>query len=683
MTSLPEFFSFRGIKYVRSPTIINHGVVLIPGAYTLLGNLAHKEELYADATKCRTFSEEELSQIDQQTYKSVPKITFHNHLSKYTRGVTCLCDGPRSEVVQLPSCFLLNTREPSEKYPPKQYVPKIHLKNRIYSESYRKSNTLYNGSNEATKGPGILMWATSLNNGILSGFKLQRGEYTAILDPEHIDINRVYWSGIPISVPASVAEYSVRLYSNKCPPLTVYGDPMLYCKNLPDHIIVPTEPPTQLLQLPLTHKPLSTLDVFCGAGGLSLGLEETNLIDIKYAIDNDGPALETYKANRCHKDTKILNVDVNEFIEDMLKGNLKYPDLDNIECLIGGPPCRGFSNINLHSHGRAAMAQKSLMLQYLRLCAYYKPKLFILENVQNFAQQEKALPLRTAIRQLLDLGYNLICGVLQAGAYGIPQSRRRLFIIATLDYPLPNILPYELHAFTKSKLNITSNGIQFIAPHTVTPIFRTITVKEAIFDLNDLASEFSSNRFWYARSMAAPCLLTDHVVNSISPLVQARINHVPTCSGADWRDLPNIKVTLQNGIVLNRLKYTKGKKVCPCQSGGKCYKKSKQPTLIPWSLPHTADKHANWAGCYGRVEWSGYVGTLITKVCVSAKQGRVLHPVNNRTLSVREYARIQGFPDNYVFKGTITQMYKQIGNAVPVPLAKAVGRVILAGVYLH
>ena len=117
--------------------------------------------------------------------------------------------------------------------------------------------------------------------------------------------------------------------------------------------------------------------------------------------------------------------------------------------------------------------------------------------------------------------------------------------------------------------------------------------------------------------------------------------------------------------------------VCRCASkkskgcGYMSYNQSK--TIIPWSLVHTANRNNNWAGCYGRLHYSGHFPTTITRAEPQAKQGMVLHPQQHRIVSVRECARSQGFPDEFKFSGNMLDKHRQIGNAVPPPLAKAIG----------
>lgn len=178
----------------------------------------------------------------------------------------------------------------------------------------------------------------------------------------------------------------------------------------------------------------------------------------------------------------------------------------------------------------------------------------------------------------------------------------------------------------------------------------------------------------------------NHVTKKKNPLVQARIEHIPTYPYADWRDLPNIPMKLSDGTTSEKLKYEFDDKkagrgpngelrgVCACASNGACEPSMRQVnTLIPWCLPHTGNRHGHWRGLYGRVLRDSHFVTIITSVEPMGKVGRVLHPTENRVCSVREWARAQGISDTFLFLGNSFHMYKSIGNAVPVPFAQVVG----------
>ena len=160
-----------------------------------------------------------------------------------------------------------------------------------------------------------------------------------------------------------------------------------------------------------------------------------------------------------------------------------------------------------------------------------------------------------------------------------------------------------------------------------------------------------------------------------------RIRNIPT---TDWRDLPNISVKLDDGRVTKKLDYPYKKVdgsvgVCSCCLSTKerkhsCKADDKQSkTMIPWFLPSTADRHSNWQGVFGRVPWDGIFKTTIIDPEPQGKQGQVIHPEQDRLVSVRECARSQGFSDSFMFVGTLRDKHRQIGNAVPPPMGKSVG----------
>ena len=176
----------------------------------------------------------------------------------------------------------------------------------------------------------------------------------------------------------------------------------------------------------------------------------------------------------------------------------------------------------------------------------------------------------------------------------------------------------------------------------------------------------------------------DHISKTVNSVAQERMNRIPTTPGSDWRDLPNISALAEDGRMAKKLNYRYrkddgSKGVCSCfmaegRRANYCDQDDRQSdTLIPWSVPHTADRHNNWKEVYGRAPWDGYFKTTITDPEPLGKQGQVLHPEQNRILSVRELARSQGFPDSYKFSGTIGDRHREIGNAVPPPMGRALG----------
>ncbi|KAJ3641135.1 hypothetical protein Zmor_027653 [Zophobas morio] len=223
--------------------------------------------------------------------------------------------------------------------------------------------------------------------------------------------------------------------------------------------------------------------------------------------------------------------------------------------------------------------------------------------------------------------------------------------------------------------------------------YRSICVRDAISDLPPISNGHNNEKMAYddgpvshfqRKMRGGNVVLYDHICKDMAPVVEARILYIPCVPGSDWRDLPNICVKLRDNTMTNKLEYPyyskkqtkfgKPRAICQCGTGKSCNPLDRQlNTLIPWCLPHTADRHNNWAGLYGRLGWDEVFRTTVTNPEPIGKQGKVIHPEQHRVVSVRECARSQGFPDHFRFFGNILDKHRQIGNAVPPPLGQAIG----------
>lgn len=312
--------------------------------------------------------------------------------------------------------------------------------------------------------------------------------------------------------------------------------------------------------------------------------------------------------------------------------------------------------------------------------------------------------LKLTMRVLVKMGYQCTFGVLQAGNYGVAQTRRRAIILAAAPGEKLPYYPEPTHAFSPRacQLSVVVDNKKFTSncQWVESSPLRTITVRDTMSDLPEIRNGHRKEEMSYGtepeshfqrliRGNQYQPILRDHICKDMAPLIEARIKHIPTAPGSDWRDLPNIKVPLSEGTS-KILQYTHPDKkqgrsstgavrgVCSCAAGKACDPMDRQyNTLIPWCLPHTGNRHNHWAGLYGRVEWDGFFSTTVTNPEPMGKQGRVLHPEQTRVVSVRECARSQGFPDTYRFYGSLLEKHRQIGNAVPPPMARAIGLEIL------
>ncbi|KAL0733706.1 hypothetical protein Bca4012_009916 [Brassica carinata] len=434
---------------------------------------------------------------------------------------------------------------------------------------------------------------------------------------------------------------------------------------------------------------LATLDIFAGCGGLSQGLEQAGVSATKWAIEYEEPAGQAFRKNHpettvfvdnCNvilraimekcgdQDECISTKEANELAEKLdedQKRTLPLPG--QVDFINGGPPCQGFSGMNRFNQSSWSKVQCEMILAFLSFADYFRPRYFLLENVRTFVSFNKGQTFQLTLASLLEMGYQVRFGILEAGAYGVSQSRKRAFIWAAApDEVLPE-WPEPMHVFGVPELKISlSKGVHYAAVRSTQygAPFRPITVRDTIGDLPPVANgESNTNReykgqpiSWFQKEIRGDkIVLTDHICKEMNELNLIRCKKIPKRPGADWRDLPEEKVTLSKGQVVD---------------------------LIPWCLPNTAKRHNQWKGLFGRLDWEGNFPTSITDPQPMGKVGMCFHPDQDRIITVRECARSQGFPDTYEFEGNIIHKHRQIGNAVPPPLAFALGRKLKEAVQL-
>lgn len=339
---------------------------------------------------------------------------------------------------------------------------------------------------------------------------------------------------------------------------------------------------------------------------MSLGFSQAGF-EILYAFDNDGRNLETYSRN--FPLTLTETTDIEEVSRKSIRANLRRSGrtttegkpadlaLDNLDILIGGPPCQGFSNQNNSSDNDA---RNLLVLEFFRLVEELQPRFFLIENVRGLAGRKGKTILKMIRQRSSNAGYKTAWSVLNAFDFGVAQARKRLFIFgAKGSVTNPDFLAH----FLKNP----SNGVT----HT--------TVRDAI---SDLANEDSVPE------------VKNNVHANLSPINKERLEHL--LPGQGRNSLPNhLKIPAQNRNVSNGHHDT-----------------------------------------YGRLDWDRPAPTLTTAFQHISK-GRFGHPEQSRGITLREGARLQGFPDEFVFLGNTTTIARQIGNSVCPPVAKSIaGRLL-------
>jgi DNA (cytosine-5)-methyltransferase 1 len=376
------------------------------------------------------------------------------------------------------------------------------------------------------------------------------------------------------------------------------------------------------------------VDLFSGAGGLAVGFREAGWC-VLAGNDSDPDAGATFRMNFPEATFYEGSISALTHTALLKECGLKAGELD---CLIGGPPCQSFS---FNNHQRSAKdARARLFRDYLRLVARLRPKTLVMENVPGILTIGDRSVIDEIASKLASLAYDCAVTVLSAEEFGAPQIRRRVFIVASRIGAASALLPLPTHQSAALRRH---SGMAHKEP-SATPKpakkKKVITVKDAIGDLPILRNGGGSHSVPKPKGSATSAYqrtarrgrkgLANHICHTLTERTLIRISHVP--EGGNWRDIP--RRLLPAGMKRAHLK------------------------------DHTKR--------YGRLSRKGLASTILTKC--DPHWGAYIHPTQNRTISVREAARLQGFPDRFVFAGEgLSAQYTQVGNAVPVPIARAIG----------
>ena len=252
---------------------------------------------------------------------------------------------------------------------------------------------------------------------------------------------------------------------------------------------------------------LKVLDLFSGCGGLSLGFKLAGF-KIEGAIDNDADSIETFKRN--FGEGKFFVKDINKVNKEFIKKNFK-----DIDVIIGGPPCQGFSNAN-RWHKNYSDPRNLLFLKFIEFVKIIKPKMVLIENVSGILSRSKGEIINNIKEILNKSGYKVDYKLLNASEFGVPQIRKRVFVVGNR---LSNIDFFE----TLKKQN-------------------KVTVKDAISELYSLEKKdekklngkLSNNYIKYLRKKNSKVLNHDIVYPAESTI--EKIKHVK--QGENWQSIP-------------------------------------------------------------------------------------------------------------------------------------------------
>lgn len=318
-------------------------------------------------------------------------------------------------------------------------------------------------------------------------------------------------------------------------------------------------------------KKYTYIDLFAGAGGMSLGFDNAgfkNLLSVEFNKD----FAETYKKN--FPRYNLIVDDIKNVTEKQIYDIIKN---EKVDVIIGGPPCQGFSIAGNIGRNFIDDDRNRLFKEFVRFVKIIKPRMFVLENVAAMERHNKGKTIKEIVSSFKEIGYDIKYKVLNAVNYGVPQERRRIFIVGTLG----------------------ENNFEY--PHEINKI---VTVKEAIDDLPKLENGETSE-------------IPNHTAMKHSAQMLEKMSYVS--DGGNRNDIPE-KLRPKSGDSRKYIRYN-----------------SKKPSF-----------------------------------CVTGDMRKIFHYSQNRALTCRELARLQTFPDSFVFFGNAGKVQQQIGNAVPVLLANKI-----------
>ncbi|KAI0748472.1 S-adenosyl-L-methionine-dependent methyltransferase [Daedaleopsis nitida] len=479
---------------------------------------------------------------------------------------------------------------------------------------------------------------------------------------------------------------------------------------------------------------LRGLELFAGAGGLSTGLEKSGFIETKWAVEFSPSAAKTFQAN--HPNCVVYNESSNCLLEHAVdasegrnpnplkcKGKDRQlphmPQRGDVDFIYGGPPCQSFSMMN--HHRRPDDIRSTLVCNMISYVDFYRPQYFLLENVAGLLSYKllRQTPGKHAVKELsmgvvkfimralLSLGYQVQFRVLQAGQYGAPQGRRRvIFIGARGDVPLPSY-PVPHHAYPKPLNNFKLPNQEVLYPtfrsgcrdegHQCAPL-PPVTISQAISDLpkfdwlnpyKEIVATTQDRKDYHTRRLEGIKCFHPKGSPEDGPYpgfnAPVQYTHPPLSRYQMWVRSGGEGTVSQHYTPRYGPKVTE--RVCSVPMPTK-----KRPNPNHEDLPPRlrikrlqncdAKKQQASSTIFGRLNSDGHFITAMTTLMPNAKGGRVIHHDQHRVLTIRECARAQGFPDRYIFQSTnankptanSADQMRQIGNAVPVPLALAIGK---------
>lgn len=322
---------------------------------------------------------------------------------------------------------------------------------------------------------------------------------------------------------------------------------------------------------------LRYIDLFSGAGGFSLGFDRKGFNNV-FSIDIEPSFCETYKYN--FPKHNLIQKDICDLTIEEIQYLKEY---DNIDVIIGGPPCQGFSIAGNIGRKFIDDPRNRLFKEFVRVVEIIKPNFFVMENVARLYTHNKGATRKEIVSDFEELGYKVDCKILNSADYGVPQIRKRIIFIGSK---------------IRKKILFPKKKVE-----------KYLTVKEALENYPELESGEKS-------------IIPNHIAMSHSEQMLRKMSFIS--DGGNRNEIP-IQFRPKSGDARKYIKYTSDK----------------------------------------------------PSVTVTGDMRKIFHYSQNRALTVRELAKLQSFPDDFVFKGTRISQQQQVGNSVPPKMAEAIADVII------
>ena len=382
----------------------------------------------------------------------------------------------------------------------------------------------------------------------------------------------------------------------------------------------------------------SFIDLFSGCGGFSAGLEQAGWKCLA-GIDHNEHAIQTFKSNHCEESVALVK-DMTQFQPKELE---KLIGIDHVDLIVGGPPCQGFSSARQFSGSNSGQRlvddpRRDLYKYFLKFVNHFRPKVFVMENVLGIKKMQNGVYFTAIQSEARKIGYRVVPIEVNTWEYGVPQKRIRQLFIGTLS-DLPIVVPAQLIKKTHS-LTPIKDGLS--------PI---VTLGEAIEDLPVL--EAGDERIIQDYDLE----LRNRYLDKYSGKFLTDVLDIQNAEKLTWHcSRPHNERDLRDFARL--------------REGETCSRALARGVEMEFPYDRGSFKDR-----YTRQDRNSLCSTIVAHLKSDGLM--FIHPTQVRSLTPREAARVQTFPDTFKFSGSRSHVFMQIGNAVPPLIGKKIGQGIL------